>query len=405
MKLRSFLPLGFLSLLAGLPTSLFARDHHISADVAAVDGVVLGVAPGDRILVQAGPRGSLRLKNLVGTAEAPITVINSGGQVVIHDPTAYAGIAADQCRHLHLTGTGDPDHVYGFHITGTNEHGSGVIAAGLSSDIEIDHIHIQDTGFAGMLIKTDGAVGTFMDNVNLHHNYLHDTGGEGFYIGETKYPAQIFRGLQVWNNVVARTGWEALQLANCHEDIRIHHNVFYQAGLEQVLWQDNNLQFAAAVNAEIDHNIVIGAVSNLVIVSGGLPKRFHHNYLEHDNGNGPMFYLDDSRFPEVADTALILEKNFFRLTRTRQSVVQFGGRHTRLELRDNTFTGTSRLIKTHRDADLTGVHDNVERDLGAPAFIDPANGDFRLRDDDPYRALGIGLLPTWQPPGPPQAIE
>lgn len=387
-------------LLCGLARDGRARDHLVPPDLAIVDGAALGIAPGDRVLIASGPRRTLRLKNIGGSAESPITVINHGGQVVIHDGNAYAAISIDHCHSVRLTGTGDAGHVYGFHLVGTNEHGSGIVAGGLSSDLEIDHIHIQDTGFAGMLIKTDGAVGTFMDNVNLHHNYIHDTGGEGFYIGETKYPAQIFRHLEVWNNVVTRTGWEALQLANCHEGIRVHHNVFYQAGLGQVLWQDNNLQFATAVNAEVDHNIVIGAVSNLVIVSGGMPKRFHDNYLAADQSTGPVFYFDDSHVPGVPDTVLIVENNLINLTPTRQPVVLFGGRKSRLELKDNVWQGTARFVKTHRDGDLTGVADNTEAELVAPAFIDPEHGDFRLCEGDPYLARGIGLLPDWRPPGP-----
>ncbi len=390
-------------LLGGLPVTLPARDHPIPPEQTVVDGATLDIAPGDRLLILAGPRTILQLKNLTGSPEDPITVINAGGQVVIHNEDQYADISIAHCRYLRLTGTGDPDHAYGFHLTGTNEHGSGIIAAGLSSDLEIDHIHIQDTGFAGMLVKTDGAIGTFMDNVNLHHNFIHDTGGEGFYIGETKYPGQIFRNLEVWNNVVARTGWEALQLANCHENIRVHHNVFYQAGLAQVLWQDNNLQFASAVDAEIDHNIVIGSVSNLVIVSGGMPKRFHDNYFSADQNTGPVFYFGDSAFAPVTDTALIVENNVINLTPTRQPVVLHGGRKSRLELRNNVWFGTPTFVKTHRDADLSSVTGNTSRQIAAPVFIDPSRGDFRLRDGDPYRACEMGVLPDWLPPGSPSS--
>ncbi|MCF3651690.1 right-handed parallel beta-helix repeat-containing protein [Synoicihabitans lomoniglobus] len=382
-----------------------ARDHIIALDVATVDGKALEVAPGDRLLIAAGPRRMLRLENLTGSADAPVIIINDGGQVVIHNDDQFADILISHSRHLHLTGTGSADHAYGFHLTGTNPDGSGIIAAGLSSDLEIDHIHIQDTGFAGMLVKTDGAVNTFMDHINIHHNFIHDTGGEGLYIGETKYPGQVFRHLKVWNNVIVNAGWESLQISNAPEDVRVHHNVFLNSGREEVLWQDNNLQFTSSVRAEVDHNLVIGSISNLVIASGGLPKHFHDNYLATDGSTGPVFYLDDSRFPDLPETTFIIENNFIHATPTMQAVVQANGSRSRLQLRRNIWQGARRFLKTHRWVDTYEVVQNTNVPVAPPRFRDPAVGDYRLVADDVYLARGIGLLPDWQPPGRPQAIE
>ena len=56
------------------------------------------------------------------------------------------------------------------------------------------NVEIKNTGFAGIMAKTDPTCsnpktwrtgGYILQNLNLHHNYIHDTFGEGMYIGYT----------------------------------------------------------------------------------------------------------------------------------------------------------------------------------------------------------------------------
>jgi hypothetical protein len=267
--------------------------------------------------------------------------------------------------------------------------------AGLSSDYELDHLHIARPGFAGLLLKTDGADGTLLENLNIHDNSIHDAGGEGMYLGETKTTGQTLRHVQIWNNVVVRSGWEACQIAHGAEDVRVHNNVFYRAGLAGELWQDNNLQLSANTTAEIRDNLVIGAGSHLLIAFGGLAKTIRNNYFE-GTITGPGISLADSNIPAIANTTFTLEDNFFRGVQPVQPVLLFLGAETVVTATNNAWAGGNRFLRHQPIIDLSQqlrVRDNRNEPVPRPQFVDETHDNFQLVPDDPYRKLGIGLLP------------
>jgi hypothetical protein len=134
-------------------------DHRVELGDTIVDGDELGYAPGDRVCVMAGEREFIRFRHLSGSADAPITILNCGGLVRIHNTTrAYALVFEDDSHHFHLTGTGDASLTYGFEISAPDREpypGVGLWLNGRSTNYEADHIEIHDTGFAGVSAKTD----------------------------------------------------------------------------------------------------------------------------------------------------------------------------------------------------------------------------------------------------------
>ncbi|MBW2528484.1 MAG: hypothetical protein JRI23_30190, partial [Deltaproteobacteria bacterium] len=58
-------------------------DHTIAADQSGATGPDLGLSPGDVVCVAAGERPFLTIDDFEGTADAPITIKNCGGQVKI----------------------------------------------------------------------------------------------------------------------------------------------------------------------------------------------------------------------------------------------------------------------------------------------------------------------------------
>ncbi|WP_105169886.1 LamG domain-containing protein [Pseudoalteromonas sp. T1lg23B] len=207
------------------------------------------LVPGAVLCVKGAPEGAsheLRIENVAGTAQAPITVINTGGQVVFKnlDNNGYIDTAIDvlNSQHLHITGTGNQAYDYGFRIDGrVGTVRKGVAYYKRSSDIELDHIEVGHTTQSGFNLKTfsncsDGSVPAryaeqgetpqFYDayneplvlhdsveqyqkehmhdynndgvinhldassrsdmtfhNASYHDNYIHNTGTEGMYIG------------------------------------------------------------------------------------------------------------------------------------------------------------------------------------------------------------------------------
>lgn len=380
--------------LAGLRPG-FGREFVIPVGQTEIDGVALGVQPGDVILVEAGRRQFLKIERVLGSPQACVTLRNHGGVVTIGNDDRYYGIFVAHSRYFRITGTGTPDTRLGIVVDGTGPHGSAVMIAGLSSDYELDHLHLARPGFAGMLLKTDGADGTLLEHVRIHDNVIHDTGGEGLYLGETQPTGQTLRHIEIWNNVVARAGWEACQIAHGAEDVRVHHNVFYRAGLAGELWQDNNFQLSANTTCVFTQNVVIGAGSHLVIAFGGLAKTLRDNYFE-GTVTGPAVSLADSNLPAVPNTTFVLERNFFRGVQPVQPIVLFTGDKTVVRAAGNRWEGANRFLRAQPVIDLSQVlqlDDNRAGDVPRPRFVDEAHDDFRLVPDDPYRKLGLGLLP------------
>lgn len=382
--------------IVALAASALAREITIPLTQTEVDGEALGVKPGDVLLLEAGTRPFLKLDRIVGAPEAPVQIRNHGGLVVMRNTDRYYNIFVARSHYFRITGTGDPALPRGIHLDGTGPHGSGVSIAGLSSDYELDHLHISRPGFAGLLLKTDGADGTLLENLLIHDNYIHDSGGEGMYLGETKEKGQTLRHIRIWNNVVVRAGWEACQIAHAESDVEVHHNVFYQAGLGGELWQDNNFQLSSNTTVDFHHNIVIGAGAHLVIAMGGLAKTIRDNYFEGTIAGAGMSLMD-SNVSKIANTTLVIERNFFRGVQSVQPIVLFTGERTKLTLRDNVWEGTNRFLRHQPIIDLSRMLDvvnNRQATVAAPRFVDPENGNFHLAADDPYRKLGIGLLPV-----------
>ena len=167
-------------------------DYVVPAGQHVTDGAALGIQPGDVICLQAGTSyGNLKFTNLQGTADNPIIIRNCGGQVTINTAATFV-LKTENSRHFRITGSGDANYEYGIVLRGAVSLGLTLDA--LSTDFEVDHLEVSNVGFAGIMAKTDPSCGKPYDrskftmrNINIHHNYVHDTGGEGLYVGNSFY--------------------------------------------------------------------------------------------------------------------------------------------------------------------------------------------------------------------------
>ncbi len=128
-------------------------DHLITPDTPTANGLELGVQPGESVCVQGGAREFLRLYDFVGAEGQVIEIRNCEGQVDIDNDDRGYGLTVDGSSHFRVTGTGDDEFEYGFKIRaskdGPDYSASGVVVAGLSTDYELDHFEVYETGFAG----------------------------------------------------------------------------------------------------------------------------------------------------------------------------------------------------------------------------------------------------------------
>ncbi|MGJ8678378.1 MAG: hypothetical protein ACSHX0_12745 [Akkermansiaceae bacterium] len=156
-----------------------------------------------------------------------------------------------------------------------NESSSMIYVSGTANGCEIDHIEISDGGFAGMILKKDSGT-VDMDEVHLHHLYIHDTGSEGIYLGSTQTdPQHQFNQLTVEKCVILRTGTEALQTGQLGADSIIQNNVLWGA-MDWMspfqAYQDNCVQLNTRQGGVIfRNNILLGAAEKFFNVSN-IPK-------------------------------------------------------------------------------------------------------------------------------------
>lgn len=240
--------------------------------------------PGDTLFLTKGTRPFIIFKNIKGTKELPIIIINSEGTVEINSDH-YFGISIRQSKFLKLSGTGDANSPYGIRIF--NRIGSGLSIGDFSSDFEIEYIEIGFSQHSGITAKTEPFCGFdrnsfIQENTIIHHCYVHDTGTEGMYIGSTFYQGQtiscngsptnvlpaLLKNVDIYHNRVENTGWDGIQVASAI-NTKIHHNQVIHDSQKLADWQMTGITLGEGSTGEIFNNKVIDG-EGMGIYSKGL---------------------------------------------------------------------------------------------------------------------------------------
>lgn len=292
----------------------FTIDTRNSTAVNIIKASNYTYKPGDTFCIKGGNTAGLRFIDFVGSETKPLKFINCGGQVII-DEKVYTGIAFQGSKYIHLTGTGSADE-YGFYVRSTtNGGGMGVSVGSLSSDFEIDHVEIGNTGFAGIMAKTDPVCsdpktwrrnGFVLKNLHIHHNYIHDTGGEGMYIGYTggyKVSTKLNCGtdgyafghflehVNIHHNRLENTGWDGIQVNLTTIDAQIHHNEIIGYGVKEETYQNSGMSIGSSdlkvFNNLIKQTHISTLEDNGMTVIGALSgSLFYNNIISNCKGYG-----------------------------------------------------------------------------------------------------------------------
>jgi hypothetical protein len=285
--------------------------------------------PGDTILLLAGSRPYIYLKEVKGSAGHPIIVMNGGGVVTINTDHYY-GVKIAGCRYLRFTGTGDPKHFYGFAISRV-ANGAGVSIGDLSSDIELDHCYIGHTKIQGLFAKTDpdcslvSARNKFTQyNTIIHDNYLDYTGMEGMYIGSSFYTGETFKchgkdtvifpsdlvGVHVYNNIVNHSGWDGIQVGCAVKDCSIHNNIIMYDSQAGVPDQMSGIMFGGGTYADVYSNYIAYGKGD-GIDCFGLGGRIYNNMIINP---GYKYYPGNKSYPKhgiyVGDATVVPGNSF-----------------------------------------------------------------------------------------------
>ena len=281
------------------------------------------VLPTNRSFViglDGGTRGCITIQNFTASAAYPLVIVNhhGTGKVVITDvggATKRDGITIRNCEYFQLRGDNDPSYRYGIEVAKVGNSGAhlGVSVTGTSSYGELMFLEVHDQGFAGIMVKSDPScsnpstwMGNFtMYDIKIHDNYVHDTGGEGMYLGYTHWGEVLdctaqgspvvygheIHGLHVHHNLVEKASWETLQTASCPVDVQVHDNVLYYGGVhpDTVKFQGGNLAIGGGSTGEFYNNIIIKAYYGCIGVFGQESAVTVYNNLLTDSGDYAIF--------------------------------------------------------------------------------------------------------------------
>lgn len=277
-------------------------DYVVPPKQHVIDGKALNIQPGDVIGLSANVEyGNLVFRNIVGTPDRPVIIKNCDGTAIVDGTGLAFALKTQYSRHFRITG-GNKDNDYGLVVKGGR---IGIALGDLSTDLEVDHCEVKDIGFAGIMAKTDPDCddatirGNFlMKNVNLHHNYVHDTGGEGFYVGNSfwdgmqrdcglRLPHEI-HNLRINDNIIRNTGWDGIQVGCATKGTRIYANIIENYGLAEVRHQNSGMQIGGGTGGLCYGNLIRNGTGNGMIVMG-LADNIVYNNIIVDAGDIGIF--------------------------------------------------------------------------------------------------------------------
>jgi hypothetical protein len=253
----------------------------IGTSVDRVDGASEGrIGPGAIVCLAAGRRGNIKLFNLRGTADNPVTVRNEGGPVTISGTKfGDGGIIIGGSSFLRLTGSGTThvcgaeydvsEQACGIAIDGAKKGIKIVTDKGSVHDLEIDHVAVLRVS---QKVKTRGILihplpGQLISGLHIHHNFVTNTLAEGIYLGSEPHGkpfaslAKLER-VEVDHNLVKDVGFDGIKIKVAVADVSVHDNVILNAGISRTPAHQGGIKLAMSVG-DYYSNTIVGAVEGI----------------------------------------------------------------------------------------------------------------------------------------------
>ena len=284
-------------------------SYVIPEGQTVVDGTALGLTPGSIIGLNANiVYKNLTFRNIIGTPDQPIVIKNCGGTAQIDGTGTGFSLKTEGSKYFRITG-GEVDNLYGIIINGGH---MGISLGGLSTHFEVDHVEIKNSGFAGIIAKTDPGCDDatirenfLMENVDIHHNYIHGTGGEGIYAGNswyagmstacgTRLPHEI-HNIRIFDNLLKNTGWEAIQLGCATKGASIYGNTIENYGTQNKNTQNNGIQIGAGTGGLCYNNLIRNGTGHGLILMGLGDNIIFNNIIDKAGNSG--IFCDERETP------------------------------------------------------------------------------------------------------------
>ena len=379
------------------------------------DGVAKGVKGGDVICVNAGNLQTIQFTNVKGAAGNPVVIKNCGGQVVIGNAAAQNGMLFLGSKYIRVTGTGDSRFPYGFKIQQTASGSQGLAYTALSSDIEIDHMEITNTGYTGIMVKTDPSPNCAdmsavrpnftVYNINIHDNYIHHTTGEGIYVGDsfylgttvfcgsTQYCHEV-RGVKIYNNRFESTGRESIQVGSGVNGVEIYNNSIYNYSTLNLASQNGGVQLGLGTAARFYNNLIKSGTGPALAIQG-IGNEYIYNNVFISPGVGGAITINTRPTPLATDIVnkgylggVYIINNTF-VNATNGVVIEYINGAPENVLYNNLIVASATTWdKTYTYTDWKRGNNIAVPVLANAKFVNAAADDYRLLTGSP--AINIG---------------
>lgn len=410
----------------------FAGNITIDPTYSFLDADDIDISPGDTVFLEAGLYQHLKFKHFRGDSTNPIIFTNSNGIVEINNTDFYYNLSFDDCRYIHLTGTGDSNSYFGIQINQGNENAIALSFALGSSDIEIDHIQITNTESVGIMIKSDPECNQFqrddftLKNVSIHDNYFENIGKEAIYIGyylfsevtlscqgeDTKVFAHTLENVSVYNNEIKNIGWDGIQVACTPVNCQIYNNDISNYGTELNLIQSSGIQVGAGTSGDIYNNHIHSGHGTGIQYNGSGNSKIYNNIINYNTsdhlGNDNRYYgifIDDrftipNSYIHIINNTIINAKSdairiYSKETRNNlivNNAIVNPGSFEEYENDDTQFTGDdSYFFITGDKSRFIKANNFLTLDITEAKFTDPASENFHPRTSSPLVNKGLSI--------------
>lgn len=371
-----------------------------------IDGAVLGIKPGDVICLKSGSAyKNILFVNIRGSAAKPITIKNCGGSVNLNATGMTFAMKTQNSQYFRITGSGaSPFH--GIKMRGSS---LGLTLDYLSTRFEVDHLEIYSVNFAGIMAKTDPSCddatirGNFtMRDVLIHDNYVHDTGGEALYIGNSFYqngastPCGVrfphaIHGVAIYNNKVVNSGWEGIQLGSATKNASVYSNTVENFGTKNAYNQRNGIQIGEGTGGECYNNLVKNGKGNGILVLGLGDNVVHDNVIVGAEMNGifcderytpgPGFKFINNTIINPGDDGIRIYANLVPMNVIYNNIIVNPGSYGSYK---HPRTGNdSYVYKLNNSVRLQMSNNTFTRDINHLKFVDPTSNNYRLGAGSP----------------------
>ncbi|HZY81937.1 MAG TPA: right-handed parallel beta-helix repeat-containing protein [Cyclobacteriaceae bacterium] len=383
----------------------------VNSSYVAVDGNALKLKPGNVVCLQGGKTyGTVVLKNFVGSASAPITVMNCGGVVNIYT-TGGSGLEVQSSQYVRITGgTGSARDI---RVNG----GQISVAIGVkSTDIEMDHVEVYNSKYAGVMAKTDPSCTNnadrahfVMKNIWLHDNYVHDTRSEGFYVGHSYWVSGVtldcgvkmpheMEGVKVYNNVIKNSGAESIQIGSAPKGAEVYGNRIENYGTYNESGQNNGIQFGQGANGTCYGNFIKGGKGMGIILISNNSNVIHDNVLVNtgndgifidDRMAGPGFKILNNTIIRPGGNGITLYSDEVTMNTVQNNIIVAPGSYSKMK--SPRTTADSYIYKMFSAVKLTSSNNYTTQDINALKFKNATNDDYSLTSSSTV-AINKGAL-------------